>query len=627
VVYNYLDKPQTVELKLNDDKWFMLQGDAVQKIDLVPGEVRSTSYRLRVTKVGLQHLQVTALGSGVSDAIKKEIEVVPDGRRVEVVSSGSLLQPAEVALKVPADAIDGSVKCFVKIYPSTFSQLVEGLDGVFRQPYGCFEQTSSTTYPNVLALAYLRKANKTVPEVEAKARQYIHLGYQRLLGFEIAGGGFDWFGHPPANQALTAYGLLEFSDMARVHDVDPALIERTRNWLIQRRQKDGSWSAAEHGLHHDDPTRQRQGGEMARFSTTAYIGWAVFDGAGRNSYSQATLDYLLSFKPESISDPYILALACNALLAIEPNNTEIKPYLDRLESLKQTAEDGKVAFWQQAQDRQTMFYGSGRAGGIETTALAAMAFLKANQHAGTTKAALNWLVRQKDANGTWHGTQSTVLALKALIAGTGASLGSDVERRIEIGLDGSYKREIVIPADQAEVMQLVDLSDQLVAGEHKLTLTDKTGSAAGYQVVLRHHVPGAVPLDKTEPLAIDLKYDRTELEVGDTVKATVSVVNQMPEAAPMVMLDLPIPGGFAADAEGFAKLVAAGKIAKFHITARQVIVYLRSLEPGKRLELEYRLHATMPVKVAVPGAEAYEYYNRDKRGSSATAAMTVKPKA
>ena len=27
-----------------------------------------------------------------------------------------------------------------------------------------------------------------------KARQYIHLGYQRLLGFEVDGGGFDWFG-------------------------------------------------------------------------------------------------------------------------------------------------------------------------------------------------------------------------------------------------------------------------------------------------------------------------------------------------------------------------------------------------------------------------------------------------
>jgi hypothetical protein len=64
-------------------------------------------------------------------------------------------------------------------------------------------------------------------------RQYIQLGYQRLLSFEVPGGAFDWFGRPPANPTLTAYGLMEFADMARVFDVDPALIERTRKGLPQ----------------------------------------------------------------------------------------------------------------------------------------------------------------------------------------------------------------------------------------------------------------------------------------------------------------------------------------------------------------------------------------------------------
>ena len=107
------------------------------------------------------------------------------------------------------------------------------MDAIFQRPYGCFEQTSSTTYPNVLALSYLQQNNRSLPEVEAKARQYIHLGYQRLLGFEVSGGGFDWFGNPPANRTLTAYGLMEFQDMARVHDVDPKLIERTRRVVAQ----------------------------------------------------------------------------------------------------------------------------------------------------------------------------------------------------------------------------------------------------------------------------------------------------------------------------------------------------------------------------------------------------------
>src|SRR5207247_898048 len=129
-----------------------------------------------------------------------------------------LTPPARHEIKLPGNAIEGSSRLFVKIYPSTFSQLAEGLDAIFRAPYGCFEQPSSTTYPNVLALDYLRRTKKSMPEIEAKARQYIHLGYQRLLGFEVAGGGFDWFGRLPANRTLTAYGLMEFEDMAKVHE-------------------------------------------------------------------------------------------------------------------------------------------------------------------------------------------------------------------------------------------------------------------------------------------------------------------------------------------------------------------------------------------------------------------------
>ena len=35
-------------------------------------------------------------------------------------------------------------------------------------------------------------------------------------GYEVSGGGFEWFGNNPAHEALTAYGLLQFHDMAKV---------------------------------------------------------------------------------------------------------------------------------------------------------------------------------------------------------------------------------------------------------------------------------------------------------------------------------------------------------------------------------------------------------------------------
>jgi uncharacterized protein YfaS (alpha-2-macroglobulin family) len=100
-----------------------------------------------------------------------------------------------------------------------------------------------------------------------------------------------------------------------------------------------------------------------------------------------------------------------------------------------------------------------------------------------------------------------------------------------------------------------------------------------------------------------------------------TVRNNMAEAAPMVILDLPTPGGFAIEAGELDELVGSQKIARYQIAARKAIVYLRRLAPGESLELRYRLRATMPVQVVVPPAEAYEYYNPSRRGQGGAAKL------
>ena len=210
VVHNYLDEPQDVTVELQLDDWFELLDQPQQTLRLQPGAVESVGFPLRMHRVGDHKLRVNARSGEVADAIERPVTIIPDGKRCEQVFNGSLDEPVEIELTVPDDAIEGSVQTIVKVYPSTLSQLVEGMDGIFQRPYGCFEQTSSTTYPNVLALNYLQETGQGASEIEVRARQYIHLGYQRLLSFEVPGGGFDWFGRPPAHPTLTAYGLMEF---------------------------------------------------------------------------------------------------------------------------------------------------------------------------------------------------------------------------------------------------------------------------------------------------------------------------------------------------------------------------------------------------------------------------------
>ena len=548
VVYNYLDKPQTVNLTLKGAEWFRRletetegeeaesgennegdtrdeSGDDTMTLELGPGEIRSLNFPIKVLQVGRHQLEVTAIASGVADAIRREIEVVPDGRRVEQVASGTLSEPLEMTLAVPQNAIDGSVRAIVKLHPSSFSQLVEGLDAIFQMPYGCFEQTSSTTYPNVLALDYLRRTGKSVPQVEAKARQYIHLGHQRLISFEVDGGGFDWFGNPPANRTLTAYGLMEFEDMAKVYDVDPRLIERTRDWLFAQRKPDGSWPN-EAGMLDDGLAGSVNRDGDPDLACTAYIAWAVFGNGKAASEAASTLDFVLAHPPELINDPYLLAVTASAIGAMDPNHSELGSYLAQLDAMKKSSPDGKKVWWEQTPGGHTTFHGSGQAGSVETTAMATLALLNAGQYPGTARAALTWLVEQKDANGTWHSTQATVLSLKALLEGTGAALGGEKERKIDIAWGGETVREVAIPVDQGDVMQQINLSDMLKPGnDYQLQVTDQTDTATGYQVTFRYHVEEA---DETvepehEPLSIDISYDRERLDVDDTATAVATV--------------------------------------------------------------------------------------------------------
>jgi anti-sigma factor RsiW len=623
VVYNYLDRPQTVTLSLRIAGGLALQGDAERRLDLAAGEVRSVPVRLRARDVGTHSLEVTARGSGIADALRRTVEVIPDGRPVEQVVSGTLDRPASVALDLPADAIPGSGHATLKVYPSGFSQLVEGLENIFQMPNGCFEQTSSTTYPNVLALDYLRRTNKQVPAVEARARQFIHLGYQRLVGFEVSGGGFDWFGRPPANVTLTAYGLMEFEDMARVHDVDGALIDRTRRWLLAQRRPDGSWQPQQ-GIFHDDLTGGADAEERL-LGTTAYIAWAVFAGDRAPNDAPATRAFLLRHRPDTIRDPHVLALVCNALLAVDPRGQEAGPYLDRLESLRHKSPDGRLAWWEQPAGARTCFYGCGQSGQIETTALAALALIEAHRPA-PVRPALAWLVSQKDAQGTWHSTQATVLALRALLSGTGAALGGGEARRVEVRLDGQAVREVTIPGDHDDVLTRVDLTP-FVAPGRRVEVVQTSGPASGYQVSFRYHVAGpAKVVPDAGPLTVVLDYDRTELALGEALRARVRLTNNRPSPAPMVLLDLPVPPGFAPDADDFTALVRQGKIDRFQVRPRQVLVYLRGLLPDKPLELTYRLRPALAGSVAVPGAHAYEYYAPEVGGRSPATRLTVKPR-
>ncbi|MEA3396806.1 MAG: alpha-2-macroglobulin family protein, partial [Chloroflexota bacterium] len=210
-VYNYLEQPQSVRLVLEEESWFELLDEPEKTLLIGAHDVEVVRFRVRVTATqGRYRPIVWAYGERMSDATTAthDVLITPDGKPFESTWSDRLGAEMLHTVHIPDAIIPGTTQVEVKVYPGIVSQLVEGMDAILQMPYGCFEQTTSATYPNALALDYMQTTGQTAPEVQLKAEQYLNLGYQRLTTFEVQGGGFSLFGDAPADRMLTAYGLM-----------------------------------------------------------------------------------------------------------------------------------------------------------------------------------------------------------------------------------------------------------------------------------------------------------------------------------------------------------------------------------------------------------------------------------
>lgn len=613
-VYNYLPGAQKVELILTKEPWFELDGVEKQTLRIAAGDVKAIHYRIKVREIGWHKLTVHAYGSKMNDAISRDIEVLPDGQRVESSINDRLEKDVAHTVTIPHDSIPGAGNILVKVYPGIFSQLVEGMDSLLRMPFGCFEQTSSVTYPNVLVLNYMRSTRQSTPEIQMKAEQYINIGYQRLLSYECKSGGFEWFGNDPGNQVLTAYGLLEFGDMVKVYEVDPAVIKRTQDWLASKQGKDGSWTPDKGGIA--EGAINRQGDE---FRTTAYILWALGESGSDANVIGKGLGYLRGHWSE-IDDAYALALAANAFLSTENGRKDGLSVAERLVDKRQ--KDGNCSFW--TTQGNTAVSSTGKSADIETTALAALALIKSGRHNDVVTEALTYLIKAKDPSGTWGSTQATIFALKALI-GSLENRTQDVNADVTVLVNGKEAGSFKITRDNSDVLRQIDCKKLMQAGDNKVEIKFDGKGSSLYQISSYHYLPWDIAKPQEKKLMdIKVSFDRAQLETDDIVTSTVNVAFNGRGTANMVIVDLGTPPGFDVLGEDLDGYVKDKTFQKYTLTGRQAIIYIEKVEAGKPLTFKYRLKAKFPIKAKTPKSVVYQYYNPDARDVAPPAEIVVK---
>jgi hypothetical protein len=430
------------------------------------------------------------------------------------------------------------------------------------------------------------------PKLIARSNEMLEKGYKRLIGFECKSGGYEWFGADPGHEALTAYGLLEFSDMAQVREVDQAMIARSRAWLLGRRDGKGGFKRERRALHVWLPDAD---------VSNAYITWALL-AAGERGLDQE-IDHVADAATTS-SNSYVIALSANVLV-LAGRQAEAQVLLDRLMKL-QTATgvvDGAT---------KSIVGSTGESLQVETTALATLAWLSDLDYIDFADKGIRYLSEVSQA-GRYGTTQSTVLALKAIVAFDKALAHPKSPGSVRLLVDGkSVGRPLDFDRRTQGAIVLPDIAQLLTPGKHTISLAMTDGSSMPHTVAIDMTTIRPNSSDACD-VGLDVQLTDVEVAEGEITEARVRCENRTQETIPTPIAIIGIPGGLEVRHDQLKDLVKSGSVAAYEVVGREVRLYWRGMAPGQKHDLTLSLVAAVPGVYTGPASRAYLYYSDEDK--------------
>ena len=589
-VYNYTENDMTVNLNVPAISWGTI-GEYTHDVNVAAKSTAMVYVPIEISEAGKNTLRVESKSGGVSDIVEKTCDVKLNGvERNDVASSGIITDDLEQDIIFDNNTINGMKKVKVKLYPSNISVAVENIENMLKMPTGCFEQTSSSLYPDILVLKYLEDNDIKDETTKNKALEYISKGYQKLLTYEVTGtkGGYSLYGSSPAEPVITAFGLMEMREASDVYNVDDKVIENMKEYLFDVQKIDGTFSIGSTYI-----------GGSARTSVlamNAYIIWGLSEVCPDDSRINKSVEYLEKHIDDA-EDTYTLALMANVFS--NTNNKNVNRVLDKI--TQNNVERYKDYKFIKCDSYD--YYGSrGSYQNIQATALTVMALAKEKKNDDLAQDLVNYIVCKRDSYGTWGTTQSTILALKAINSATEKSKNSN--QKIKVALNDDVKE---INVDK-NTLSMYEVEFNNVEDENKLKLDIEKGKLS-YEVIKEYYETYDSAIAKNEnKLVVTNSLGPASGKVNDEIIQDVSVENNG-NLISNAIIKINIPQGCSVVEESLSKLKVIGLIEKYEYNYNTINLYVRNLEKKERVSVEVRYRADYPVEITGGLVNVYDYYN------------------
>ncbi|MCX8531246.1 TonB-dependent receptor plug domain-containing protein [Chryseobacterium luquanense] len=484
-------------------------------------------------------------------------------------------KPENTKINLP-EYVNGSFEASYYVYENSALQMFEDIEKLKREPYGCFEQLSSTVYPNVFILNYLKTTNKINSGTEFTVLKNMKKGFEKMLSYKNKDGGFSYFNGNESDVALSAFALLQFRDLKKYINVDAKLVQNLSSFILSKKNSNGLFEVRR-------SYESQSAYSEYYWSRNMYVLYALSKLGFKNEIQDT---YETSLKRAiATRDSYQLALMANA----SSNLGKYEDYNNLISILNDQYKNENVK-------TKTTFTGSGGiSANAETLSLYMMALQKNDK--------INQLEIAKVAdelinyNGYYGfgSTQATTVALEAL---------SDFFAKNE-KLFGIDKPEIKI--NNAKVSQNMMISSAFRKGENELNVEYLCDRGLPYKLDYQYYTLEA-PKSENIPVTLETKLKSEISKVGETNRMTVTVKNKINGDLPMTTAKIGIPAGLTLQNALLKDMIDKKQVSYYEIFDNYLVLYWEHFDVNETKTINLDLKVEFAGEYTGKASNVYLYY-------------------
>lgn len=498
-----------------------------------------------------------------------------------------------------------NAKFYAELDP--LNSLAAAIDGILKYPSGCFEQVSAKNYPNILAMQYMNTMKISDVARRKKIRNYLKLGYEKLVGYETKVGGFEWYGDTPPHLGLTAYGLLQFYEMQSIYDgVDPKMMRRVKQWILNTR--DGKGGFVQEGGKYSFSNKNEA-------ITNAYVLYVLSHSKTKGLEKELAV---ATEEAQKSKDLYRLGLMIQTYLNYGNQKLAKKLWKAFEEQL-----NPQKLYKTTAQSSITN--SRGRALNIEVVSMGILIMMRLKAYKNRLLEASIKHIYARRSGHVFGNTQSTIWALKAIIEYQKKYPPKVMEGIYALKVNGAVVKTISYSNKDAKRIGFADLAAHFFAGENivEMTCTPKLGKIPPYSLDL-NWVELLPARDTACLVQVETNIAKQHAQIGETVRLTASLKNKSNEAQASTVALIGIPAGLSLQAWQLKALQDQNKVDYIELMEDYVVLHYRNLEPKEEHRIHFDLKTEFMGYYQAPTSVAYLYYHNEHKHWSTGADVQIK---